>query len=112
MLIASALFFALAAVVGLTLALKYFKGDDMPLPLSFIHGALAVTGLVLLILGVTMSGIGGYAQTALYVFIVAALGGIFLFLKHLRGESRPKAVILIHAAAAITAFVLLVLGIF
>lgn len=45
------------------------------------------------------------------VFAVAALGGVFLAVRHLRGLELPGAVAVIHGAAAATALVLLAVAV-
>ncbi len=49
----------------------------------------------------------GNAATALVIFLVAALGGFFLFFKNLNSKPLPTPVVLLHAVLAVTAFVLL-----
>jgi hypothetical protein len=44
---------------------------------------------------------------ALYLFLAAALGGLYLVSFHLRKKMPPKGVIVIHALVAVTGFVLL-----
>jgi hypothetical protein len=43
----------------------------------------------------------------LTVFVLAALGGFTLFSFHLRSRPMPVFLVLVHGAAAITAFVIL-----
>lgn len=106
--------FALAALGGLFLAVRHFKGQSLPMPVSLIHGAAAATGLVLVILA--YFGGGGAATSGLtlplIILVVAALGGFFLFSFHLRGLRAPNAVVVIHALVAVVGFLALVLAVF
>src|SRR2546421_9459174 len=70
------LIFAIAAVVGLTMALAVFEGRLPPIASAVVHGALAATGLVLLIVAVCAHRATGPARWALGFFLVAALGGL------------------------------------
>jgi hypothetical protein len=98
--------FAIAAVGGATLAYLRIVKKDVSLPLALVHGLFAATGLVLLTIGV--SRIGGAGLTvALAVFVLAALGGFTTFSFHLRSRPLPIPLVLIHGAAAVTAFVIL-----
>jgi len=105
----AAIVFAIAALGGATLATMHFRGrTPLPMPLALAHGLLAATGLVLLIAAaLTMPGFGGMALAALVIFLIAALGGFYLFAHHLRDRPLPSAVVLIHGGAAVVAFLLL-----
>ena len=106
----AAVVFAVAAVGGLVLAIQHFKRAALSMPLALVHGAAGALGLVLLILGV-MGGSGvANAGLALLLFVVAALGGFFLFSHHLRGKPLPTGVVVIHALVAVTAFLILLTG--
>lgn len=104
--------FAIAALGGLVLAIRHFKGQERPWPLAILHGLLGAAGLVLLLLPLLSGGIPALAKTALALFAVAALGGFLLFSFHLRNKPLPSPVVVIHAGVAIVAFVLLAMGVF
>jgi hypothetical protein len=103
--------FAVAALGGATLAYMRIVKKDVSMPLALVHGAFAATGLVLLILGVVQIG-GSGTGAALAVFLIAALGGFVLFSFHLRSRPLPVPLVLIHGAAAVVAFVILLLSVF
>jgi hypothetical protein len=99
---------ALAALGGATLATLHFRGrSPLPMPLALLHGALAATGLVLLVIAALQPGFGGLAMLSLVIFLLAALGGFYLFSFQLRGLPLPSAVVLAHGSAAVIGFVLL-----
>jgi uncharacterized membrane protein (UPF0136 family) len=107
MLIYALTAFAIAAAVGATLAYLRIVKKDVSMPLALIHGLFAATGLVLLI--VAFSQIGGKVLTIdLALFVLAALGGFTLFSYHLRSRPMPVPLVLVHGAAAIVAFLILV----
>lgn len=99
--------FAVAALGGLTLAALHFTGKKLPTPLALLHGGLGAAGLVTLGAAVVKEGVAGRAPIALGLFVVAALGGFFLFSYHLRGRRLPSPVVIIHALVAVAAFGLL-----
>jgi len=101
-------FFALAALGGLALGTMHIKKRDVPIGLALVHGLLAATGLVLLILGIGQAAAGG-SVAALVIFVLAAMGGLFMFTNHLRRRRPPTAIILVHGAAAVTAFLVLLI---
>lgn len=103
--------FAVAAVVGLTMAIAAFQGKFPPVPSAILHGVLAAAGLVLLIVAVLVKGAGGPALWALGFFLVAALGGFSLALGfHARRKPLPKGFVAGHALIAVVGFLLLLAG--
>lgn len=103
--------FAVAAVVGLTMAIAAFQGNFPPVPSAILHGVLAAAGLVLLIVAVFVKGAAGPALWALGFFLVAALGGFTLALGfHARRKPLPKGLVAGHALVAVVGFLLLLAG--
>jgi hypothetical protein len=76
-----------------------------------LHGVVAATALVILLWVVLRAGSGGPVAWALGLFVVAALAGFFLFSYHIRGRRLPGPGVVVHATVAVTAFVLLLVGI-
>jgi len=103
-------FFGIAAAGGLTLAALRLSNKPLPTPLALLHGALAATGLILLV-AVIGSGEGGGALTALILFVIAALGGFVLFSFHLRKEPLPIGVMAVHGLVAVIAFIILLIAV-
>lgn len=111
----AAIVLTLAAVGGLTLAVIRLRGAPWPpLWLALGHGAIAATGVALLIYAAwSPEGIPTLAQVALGVFILAALGGTVLLLGfHLRSKALPIPIVLGHGLIAATGLVLLLLSAF
>jgi hypothetical protein len=110
----AAVFFALAALGGLTMAGIRLSGTPRPPTwLALGHGAIAAAGLITLIYAAVTSSLPTIALIALGCFILAALGGGTIFtLFHLRAKPLPIPLVIGHGAFAIAAFVLLLLGIF
>ena len=79
--------------------------------IALLHGALAASGLVALIVAVTGGGLSSQVTIALGGFVIAALGGFFLFSFHLRGQALPIPVVVIHGFVAVVSFVILLLAI-
>ncbi|MBW8889812.1 MAG: hypothetical protein JF616_18795 [Fibrobacteres bacterium] len=104
--------FAVAALGGLVLAVRHFKGQDRPWPLAILHGLLGAAGLILLLLPVLTGGVPALAKTALALFVAAALGGFTLFAFHLQKKPLPSLVVIIHAGVAVIAFILLATAVF
>lgn len=102
--------FAVAALGGLFLAVRHFKGATLPIPVAVLHGLLAATGLVLLIVAYLQAGeAAGTLGLALLLLVLAALGGFFLISFHLRGKRLPSAGVVAHAILAVAGVITLVL---
>jgi hypothetical protein len=101
------LLFALSAAGGLLLATLHFRGKERPWPLAILHGLLAASGLVILLVAVAGHAAPERATLALILFIAAALGGFLLFAYHLQKKPLPSLVVVIHAGVAVAAFLIL-----
>ena len=121
MLTISAILFAIAALGGLTLAVMHFRAGGKTLPptsLAMLHGTLAAVAVIFLIVGIAATngfsaGFSSLAVVALVLFVLAALGGAYMFFgKHLRGQMLPSPVVVIHGLAAGAGFVLLLVYLF
>lgn len=103
--------FALAAVGGVILAGQRLSGKPQPsLAIALVHGAVAATALLMLILFVTGAESAGYASIALVLFLVAALGGFLLFSFHLRKRPLPVPIVIVHGLVAVSGFLSLLFG--
>ncbi len=106
--------FAVAAAGGVFMVLLRVRNDaNPPLGIAFLHGALAATALVILLLQVANGATSGTMPTAsLGLFVLAALGGFALIAMHLSGRKIPLSVVGIHASVAVVAFLLLAAVVF
>ncbi len=105
------LIFALAVVVGLTMAIAAFQGKFPPVSSAVLHGVLAASALVLLLIAVFVHGATSPAVWAFWILLVAALGGFGLaFGFHARKRNLPKAMVATHAVLAVIGFLLLLAG--
>jgi len=99
--------FAVAALGGLILASSVLRGAFAPWGLSLLHAMLGAAGLVLVLL-VVMQGAANPVIAALIILAIAAIGGFFLASFHLREQIPPRAIVFVHAVAAVTGFLILV----
>jgi hypothetical protein len=103
--------FAIAAVGGLTLVIMKFSGKGLPWPLVIGHGLFAASGLIVLIINVLQNTQIFLMNLALALFLITAIGGFTVLSFHLRKKKQPNSLILIHGAAAVTSFVLLIIAV-
>jgi hypothetical protein len=99
--------FAIAAIFGLTIAISiYQKKPSTPKFMVAAHGLFAATGLGLLVYYASNNQ-NNYPKVSVILFLLALLGGSFLFVKDMRGKPGPMSVVIVHAVVAVTAFLLL-----
>ena len=110
----AAMVLAAAALGGLTLAGIRLSGTPRPPTwMALGHGAVAATGLGLLIYAAVTADIPGLALVALGVLVLASLGGTGLFVGfHLRGQALPIPLVIGHGLAALTGLALLLVSLF
>jgi len=110
----AAIFFALAALGGVTIAGMRLAGIPRPPTwMALGHGTIAAVGLGTLFYAAATQSLPTVALVALGCFIFAALGGAAIFmLFHLRQRPLPIPLIIGHGAIAVFAFVLLLVGLF
>jgi hypothetical protein len=104
MIIASIIFFALAALLGVTMLTYLLKDKHIPKGLAVLHAPLAVTGLLLLVIYSLCADKG--AWTSITFFVVAAIGGLILLHRDLVAKA-PKWLGVVHGLAAVAGFLLL-----
>lgn len=106
----AAILFGLAALGGLTLAILRLSGTEIPPTWMAIgHGIVAVTALGTLIYAAAQHGLPSWGKGALTFFILAAAGGLFMFLNyHMADQPLPIPLVLLHGGLAITGFSLLI----
>lgn len=109
----AAVLFAIAALGGVVMAVMRLSGRELPpMGLAIVHGLIAAAGLVALILVVVGRTVSTQATIALVGFVIAALGGFYLFSYHLRRQALPVPFVVIHGLVAVISFVILLVGIF
>jgi hypothetical protein len=103
--------FTIAAAGGLTLVIMKFNGKGLPWPLVIGHGIFAASGLIALIINVFQNTQNFLMNLALVLFLIVAIGGFTVLSFHLRKKKQPNSLILIHGAAAVISFTLLIIAV-
>lgn len=99
--------FATAALIGVYMLLLVLQKKPVPKGAAIIHGLMAATALVLLI--VDMIKTGADTVQIIVLFTITALGGIVLFARDMTGRSLPKSLAVVHGLLAVTGFVFLLI---
>lgn len=101
--------FALAAMGGATLATCHLTKRKVPWSIVVLHGLLAFSGLLTLILAASRLGTVGWLHGIVGMFLLAGGGGTFILYRHLRYKPIPAILIVGHGLFALASFVLLLL---
>jgi hypothetical protein len=97
--------FAVAAMIGVYLLSFVLQKKETPKAIAIVHGLLAATALILVIVHTVKTGAD--LIQVIILFVITALGGIVLFARDITGKSLPKALALAHGLLAVTSFVFL-----
>jgi hypothetical protein len=108
MLYASIALFALAAVAGLTILISWLNKKSASRAVVYTHGLLAASALVLLAV-FSYNNPESFPKYSLIFFIIAALGGFYMFARDMKGKSSPMALAGLHALLAVGGFVMLLI---
>ncbi len=107
MILTSVTLLLLAAVFGLYMAVRIFGGAAPPWSAVILHGLLAASGLVVLLYALYAGMQSLPLVIGAVLLVVAALGGFYMMSFQLRKAPPPKAVVVIHALAAVAGVVCL-----
>jgi hypothetical protein len=102
--------FVVVALAGAGLAVQEMRGRALPLPVGLLHGIAAVIAIGLLVAHDMHAPHDALVNTATAVFVLAALGGLLLFLFRLQGEPPAGFVVTLHAGFALVTLLLLALA--
>lgn len=107
----AAVLLSVAVAGGLLLGLAHALRTTVPWGAGLAHGALAFAGTVVLGVGIGLAPRGPAVNTALLLFGLALIGGVFNLLFRLQGERPPGFMIGLHGATAAVALAVLWIGI-
>src|SRR5262245_42722257 len=107
MLLLAILLFSIAAFLGVYLLTYVLQNKNTPKSVAFIHGPIAATGLIILIIYAFLYKPAPIVS--IIIFILAALEGAILIYRDITGKSLPKWLAIGHGLTAIIGFVFLIL---
>ena len=103
--------FALAAIFGLTILLKWFGNSDAPRAVIYTHGILAATGLVLLLVA-AIKDQAHAPMISIVLFTIAAVAGFYMFFRDIIKKKRTLFLAFIHGVVAVAGFITLLFFVF
>lgn len=99
--------FAVAAVLGILIFKNWLTSADTSRTVVYLHGIFAAVALVLLLVFALQHKVNTL-QTSAILFVIAAIGGIYMFVRDLRGKFSPMWLATVHALLAVAGFLVLI----
>jgi FtsH-binding integral membrane protein len=84
---------------------QIFKKKTTAKGVALAHGAFAAAGLITLVL-YTAKNPSQLLWIAVTILVIAALGGLILFINDIRGKTGPVGLVIVHALAAVAAVII------
>ncbi len=110
MLIAAIILFIIAALFGLIILTGLLQDRPSHKKVVFLHGIIAASALLLVIVYMFLNAaVSPLLITSLILFLLAALGGLTLFIIDMRGGVIPKLLAVLHPLIALAGLVSLVI---
>ena len=106
MIYASIALFALSAVLGLTILIKWLTKKEASNAVIYSHGLVAVIA-VLLLIGFAVEHPDHFPKICIILFAVAAVAGLYMFFTDLQKKPHSIAIAIMHALVAVSAFITL-----
>lgn len=100
--------FAISAVLGLTILIKWLTSKAASKGVIYSHGIFGAAALVLLIIYAVQNP-DNFPKVSIGLFVVAALGGFYMFIRDLGKKTSPLAIAFVHALLAVSGFAALLL---
>ena len=115
MLKIAVIFFALGAVLGLTILINWLNKKEASKAVIYSHGLVGAIGLALLAY-YGMQHPDNFPKLSLILFVIVAIVGFYMFFTTDMGNpsNKPKPVLIaiIHGLVAVSSFVLLLYSVF
>ena len=98
--------FAISAVLGLVILIKWLTKQDAPRAVVYLHGVGAAIALAVLIV-YALQNPDDFPKVSIILFVVAALGGFYMFARDLQKKESHLAIAFTHALLAVGGFLAL-----
>jgi hypothetical protein len=108
MIYAAIALFAISAVLGLTILIKWLTNKKASRGVIYSHGIFAAVALVVLVAFAAQNP-DNMPKASLALFLIAAVVGFYMFFRDLKNKMSPMGLAITHALVAVTGFVALLL---
>jgi hypothetical protein len=96
--------FALAAVLGLVILVKWLQSKDASRGVVYSHGIVAAAALLIIVV-YAFQNPDNFPRVSLALFVISALVGFYMFFRDLNKKMSPMALAFAHALVAVAGFV-------
>ena len=103
--------FALSAVFGLIILIKWLTKKEASRAVVYSHGTVAALALVLLITYAVLHP-ENFPKTSVILFVVAAVAGFYMFFNDLAKKPSPLVLAVVHALVAVCGVISLLVFMF
>jgi hypothetical protein len=103
--------FAVAAVLGITILIKWLTDKQVPRAVVYSHGTVAAISLVLLIVAALRSP-ANLLYISIGLLVTAALGGFYMFYRDMAHKQTSVGIAFVHALLAVSGVAVLVFFVF
>ena len=100
--------FALSAVLGLSILIKWLTHKDASKGVIYSHGIVAAAALVTLVV-FAFNNPDNFPKVSLILFVISAVVGFYMFFRDLRKKMSPMGLAVAHGIVAVLGFVALLL---
>ena len=100
--------FALSAVLGLSILIRWLTNKSASKAVIYSHGIAAALALVVLA-AFAVQNPDNFPKASLVLFLLSAVVGFYMFFRDLRHKMSPVSVAIAHALVAVSGFVALLL---
>ncbi len=104
MIYVSIALFALAAVLGLIILVKWLTKKTASRGVIYSHGIFAAVALVLVV-AFSLQNPDNFPKLSLILFVISATAGFYMFFRDLRHKMSPISLALLHALVSVAAFI-------
>jgi hypothetical protein len=98
--------FAISAVLGLTILIKWLTSKAASKGVIYSHGIFAALALVVLIV-FAVNNPDNFPKVSLGLFVLSAIVGFYMFFRDLKHKMSPMGVAIAHALVAVSGFIAL-----
>jgi hypothetical protein len=99
--------FAIAALIGLVILKNWMTSAQTSRAVVFAHGIFAAIALVLMLVWVLQHKEDDL-WVSMFLFVIAAVAGLYMFVKDLKGKFSPIWMAVVHGLVAVAGFLLLI----
>jgi hypothetical protein len=96
--------FALAAVLGLIILVKWLTSKSASRGVVYSHGIFAAVALVLVI-AYSLQNPDKFPKLSLILFVISAIAGFYMFFRTLKNKMSPVSLAILHGLVSVAGFI-------